>query len=72
MENIEITQQILTIVFRTNFALVRSILMHSMKTFFVSKGIVECAPLIMGGKYTTILHHVTAFTKGNVSITKKK
>ena len=57
--------------FRTKFSLVRSVPMHSMKTFFVSRVIAESEPLIMGGKYNTILHHVTTFTKGNVHTSKK-
>lgn len=44
-----------TIVFRTIFALVKSVAVHSIKTFFVFKEIAECAPLIIGGNDNTLL-----------------
>lgn len=44
-----------TIVFKTILAFVRSVAVHSMKTFFVFKVIAECAPLIIGGRDRTVL-----------------
>jgi hypothetical protein len=36
-------------------AFVKSVAVHSMKTFFVCKVIAECAPLIIGGNDSTVL-----------------
>jgi len=44
-----------TIVLSTIFALVKSVAVHSIKTFFVFREIAECAPLMIGGKDNTLL-----------------
>jgi hypothetical protein len=44
---------------RTIFALVRSVAVHSMNTFFVFSEIAECAPLIIGGSDKTLLQHLS-------------
>lgn len=46
-----------TTVFRTIFALVRSVAVHSMNTFLVLRVMAECAPLIIGGNDNTVLHN---------------
>ena len=45
----------LTIVFRTILALVKSVAVHSMNTFFVFRAIAECAPFMIGGNESTVL-----------------
>lgn len=47
--------QFSTIVFKTIFAFVRSVAVHSINTFFVSRVMAECAPFIIGGKDKTVL-----------------
>lgn len=44
-----------TIVFKTILAFVKSVAVHSIKTFFVFRVIAEWAPLIIGGKDKTVL-----------------
>ena len=44
-----------TIVFRTIFAFVRSVAVHSINTFLVLRVIAECAPLMIGGNDNTVL-----------------
>jgi len=51
--------QSLTIVFNTILAFVRSVAVHSMKTFLVFRVIAECAPLIIGGRDKTVLQKET-------------
>ena len=41
-------------VLQTTFAFVSSVAVHSMKTFFVVGWILECLPLMMGGKESTV------------------
>lgn len=47
--------QFCTIVFKTIFAFVRSVAVHSINMFFVSSVMAECAPFIIGGKDKTVL-----------------
>lgn len=44
-----------TIVFKTILAFVKSVAVHSIKTFLVFKLMAECAPLIIGGNDKTVL-----------------
>jgi hypothetical protein len=46
-------------VFKTILAFVRSVAVHSMKTFLVFRVIAECAPLIIGGRDKTVLQKET-------------
>ena len=39
---------------QTTFAFVSSVAVHSMKTFFVDGWILECRPLMIGGKESTV------------------
>jgi hypothetical protein len=50
-----------TIVFRTIFAFVRSVAVHSIKTFLVFRVIAECALLMIGGKDNTVLQITKTF-----------
>merc|ERR1719439_406500 len=43
-----------TTVLQTSFAFVSSVAVHSMKTFFVVGWILECRPLMIGGKERTV------------------
>ena len=49
------TENMVTIVFKTILAFVKSVAVHSMNTFFVFKVMAECATLIIGGKDKTVL-----------------
>lgn len=46
---------VLTIVFNTMIAFVRSVAVHSINTFFVFREMAECAPFIIGGSDRTVL-----------------
>jgi hypothetical protein len=50
-------------VFKTILAFVRSVAVHSMKTFLVFRVIAECAPLIIGGRDKTVLQKETCYTQ---------
>jgi hypothetical protein len=50
-------------VFKTILAFVRSVAVHSMKTFLVFRVIAECAPLIIGGRDKTVLQKETWYTQ---------
>ena len=47
------SENIVTIVFNTIFAFVKSVAVHSIKTFFVFNEIFEWSPLMIGGKEQT-------------------
>jgi len=47
-------ENMVTMVLRTMLALVRSVAVTSINTFFVSNRIFECSPFMMGGKDNTM------------------
>ena len=51
----EYSENMVTTVLSTIFALLRSVAVHSMKTSVVSSEMAECAPLMMGGSDSTVL-----------------
>jgi len=53
--SLQYIEKVVTIVFKTMLVLVKSVPVHSMKTFLVLREILEWSPLIIGGKDKTVL-----------------